>query len=29
VPGGTEGPKGIALTRFGRLKELVDQVLAR
>jgi len=29
VPGGTEGPKGIALTRFGKLRELVDQILAR
>jgi len=29
VPGGTEGPKGIALTRFGKLSELVDKILAR
>ena len=29
VPGGTEGPKGIALTCFGKLRELVDQILAR
>jgi DNA repair protein RadA/Sms len=29
VPGGTEGPKGIALTRFSRLRELVDQILSR
>ncbi len=29
VPGGTEGPKGIATTRFSRLGELVDQILGR
>ncbi|HET9397805.1 MAG TPA: DNA repair protein RadA [Sphingomicrobium sp.] len=29
VPSGTEGPGGIALTRFGRLRELVDQILGR
>lgn len=29
VPGGTEGPSGIALARFGKLKELVDQILGR
>jgi DNA repair protein RadA/Sms len=29
VPAGTEGPSGIALTRFGRLRELVDQILGR
>jgi DNA repair protein RadA/Sms len=29
VPAGTEGPSGISLTRFGRLRELVDQILAR
>ena len=29
VPAGTEGPGGIALTRFGRLRELVDQILGR
>ena len=29
VPGGSEGPKGIALTRFSRLGELVDQILGR
>jgi DNA repair protein RadA/Sms len=29
APGGTEGPKGIALTRFGKLRELVDQILSR
>jgi DNA repair protein RadA/Sms len=29
APGGTEGPKGISLTRFGKLKELVDQILSR
>ncbi|MGI8932232.1 MAG: magnesium chelatase domain-containing protein, partial [Sphingomicrobium sp.] len=29
VPGGAEGPKGIALTRFSRLAELVDQILGR
>ena len=28
VPGGAEGPGGISLTRFGRLRELVDQLLA-
>ena len=29
VPGGAEGPDGIALTRFVRLGELVDQILGR
>ena len=29
VPGGTEGPGGIALTHFSRLVELVDQILGR
>ena len=29
VPKGTEGPSGISLTRFDRLRELVDQILAR
>jgi len=29
APGGTEGPKGISLTRFGKLRELVDQILSR
>jgi DNA repair protein RadA/Sms len=29
VPKGTEGPNGIALTRFDRLRELVDQILGR
>jgi DNA repair protein RadA/Sms len=29
VPKGTEGPAGIALTRFDRLRELVDQILGR
>jgi DNA repair protein RadA/Sms len=29
VPGGTEGPSGISLTRFGKLLQLVDQILAR
>ena len=29
VPGGTEGPNGIALSRFSRLRELVDQILSR
>jgi DNA repair protein RadA/Sms len=29
APGGTEGPKGISLTRSGKLKELVDQILSR
>jgi DNA repair protein RadA/Sms len=29
VPKGTEGPGGIALTRFDRLRELVDQILGR
>ena len=29
VPGGAEGPTGIALTRFARLGELVDQILGR
>ncbi|MFL6769819.1 MAG: DNA repair protein RadA, partial [Sphingomicrobium sp.] len=29
VPAGTEGPSGIALARFGRLKELVDAILGR
>ena len=29
VPAGTEESRGIALTRFGRLRELVDQILGR
>ncbi len=29
VPGGTEGPDGISIARFGRLKELVDRILGR
>ncbi|MBA3667255.1 MAG: DNA repair protein RadA [Sphingomonas sp.] len=29
VPAGSEGPGGIALTRFARLGELVDQLLGR
>jgi DNA repair protein RadA/Sms len=29
VPKGTEGPNGIALTRFDRLRELVNQILGR
>ena len=29
VPTGTEGAGGISLTRFGRLRELVDQILGR
>ena len=29
VPSGTEGPGGIALTRFGRLRDLADQILGR
>jgi len=29
VPAGTEGPSGIALARFGRLKELVEEILGR
>ena len=29
VPGGTDGPSGISLTRFGKLRELVEQILAR
>jgi DNA repair protein RadA/Sms len=29
VPKGTEGPGGIGLTRFDRLRELVDQILER
>ena len=29
VPAGSEGPSGIALTRFGRLGDLVDQILGR
>ena len=29
APSGTEGPTGIALTRFGKLRELVDQILGR
>jgi DNA repair protein RadA/Sms len=29
VPKGTEGPSGISLARFDRLRELVDQVLGR
>jgi DNA repair protein RadA/Sms len=29
VPKGTEGPGGISLTRFDRLRELVDQILGK
>jgi DNA repair protein RadA/Sms len=29
VPKGTEGPSGISLARFDRLRELVDQILGR
>jgi DNA repair protein RadA/Sms len=29
VPNGTEEPNGISLARFDRLRELVDQILAR
>ena len=29
VPAGTDGPSGISLTRFQRLRELVDQILGR
>ena len=29
APGGTDGPSGISLTRFGKLRELVDQILGR
>ena len=29
VPGGTDGPSGISLTRFGKLRELVEQILVR
>ena len=29
VPSGTDGAGGISLARFGRLKELVDQILGR
>ena len=29
APASTEGPAGIALTRFGKLRELVDQILGR
>ncbi len=29
APAGTEGPGGIRLTRFGRMRELVDQILSR
>jgi DNA repair protein RadA/Sms len=29
VPKATEGPNGISLTRFDRLRELVDQILGR
>nr|WP_294849890.1 DNA repair protein RadA [uncultured Sphingomonas sp.] len=29
VPKGTDGPDGISLARFGKLKELVDQILGR
>ena len=29
VPAGTEAPSGIALTRFDRLRELVEQILGR
>jgi len=29
VPKGTEGPSGIALTRFDRLRDLADQILGR
>ena len=29
VPAGTEGPGASSLVRFGKLKELVDQILGR
>jgi DNA repair protein RadA/Sms len=29
VPAGAEGPDSIALTRFGKLRELVDHILGR
>ncbi len=29
VPAGTEGPDGISIARFGRLKEWVDRILGR
>jgi DNA repair protein RadA/Sms len=29
VPGGTEGPSGIKLSRFSKLRDLVDQILAQ
>jgi len=29
VPAGTEGPNGISLTQFGRMRELADQILAK
>ena len=29
VPGGTEGPEGISLTRFGKMRGLVDAILGR
>jgi DNA repair protein RadA/Sms len=29
APKGTEGPGGISLTRFDRLRELVDQILGQ
>ena len=29
VPKGTDGPSGISLSRFDRLRELVDQILSR
>lgn len=29
VPAGTEDGKGVAVTRFGRLRDLVDQILGR
>ena len=29
VPAGAEGPDGLALARFGHLRQLVDQILGR
>jgi DNA repair protein RadA/Sms len=29
VPGGTEGPSGIKLSRFTKLRDLVDQILGQ
>jgi DNA repair protein RadA/Sms len=29
APKGTEAPKGLVLSSFGKLRELVDQVLAQ